>query len=107
MDYQVWTKEEFGENYTKVDCGDLSAARREIDKAVRQGREPILTVEVPYELGIKVGEVGSEPKKSKAKPGKDTGVEGEGEVRPGAAEPVSELGEGSGDSGAGDRVPGK
>lgn len=107
MDYQVWTKEEFGDNYTKVDCGDLSAARREIDKAVRQGREPILTVEVPYELGIKVGEVGSEPKKSKAKPDKGPGAEGEGEVRPGDTEPVPELGEGSRDNSPGDRVPGK
>ena len=62
MDYQVWTKDEYGDTYTKVDCGDLEAAKREIDKAVRSGREPILTIEVPYELSIKTGEVGTETK---------------------------------------------
>jgi len=60
MDYQVWTKDEFGDTYTKVDCGDLGAAKREVDKAVRAGREPILTVEVPYSLAIKVEAVGTE-----------------------------------------------
>ena len=107
MDYQVWIKEEFGDTYKKVDCGDLAAAKREIDKAVRTGGEPILTVEVPYELSIKTGEAGSEATKSKAKPGKSAGVESEGEVRPGDLGAVPELGEGSGDPGAGDSVPGK
>ncbi len=63
MDYQVWTKEEFGDTYKKVDCGDLGAAKREIDKAVRAGQEPILTQEVPYSLGIKIGEPGTEKPK--------------------------------------------
>jgi len=91
MDYQVWIKEEFGDTYKKVDCGDLGAAKREIDKAVRTGGEPILTVEVPYELSIKTGEAGSEAKKSKPKPDKDTGLESEGEVRPGDAPAVQKL----------------
>jgi len=90
MDYQVWIKDEFGDNYTKVDCGDLAAAKREIDKAVRTGGEPILTVEVPYELSIKTGEAGSEVKKDKPKPSKDTRLESEGKPGPGADEPVSE-----------------
>ena len=91
MDYQVWIKEEFDERYTKVDCGDLPAAKREIDKAVRAGREPILTLAIPYELSIKTGEAGSEVKKSKPKPDKGPRAEGESEVRPGDAEPVQEL----------------
>lgn len=96
MDYQVWIKDEFGDTYTKVDCGDLGAAKREVDIAVRAGKEPILTVEVPYSLAIKVEAVGTEkPKrvpnaqdfieegakekkvetsKSKTKPGEDTGA---------------------------------
>jgi len=90
MDYQVWIKEEFDERYTKVDCGDLAAAKREIDGAVRAGGEPILTVEVPYELSIKTGEAGSEVKTSKPKPGKESGPEVESDVRPGDAEPVPE-----------------
>lgn len=60
MDYQVWIKDEFGDTYTKVDCGDLQAARREIDIAYRAGKEPFLTVEVPYSLAIKVEAVGTE-----------------------------------------------
>lgn len=102
MDYQVWTKDEYGEVYSKVDCGDLLAARREIDKAVRQGREPILTVEVPYELNIKVSEVGSEVKKDKAKPDKGTRVESDGAVRRGDAEDTPGLNKGSGHNRTGD-----
>lgn len=91
MDYQVWTKEEYGDNYTKVDCGDLAAAEREIDAAVRRGEEPILTVEVPYELSIKVSEVGEEVPKTKVYQRKGTitveeGAESEadkGEAGPG------------------------
>lgn len=62
MNYQVWLKEEYEEVYRKVECGDLLAVKREIDKAVRAGQEPILTVEVPYTLGIKIEEVGAEKK---------------------------------------------
>ena len=65
MDYQVWIKDEFGDTYTKVDCGDLAAAKREVDMAYRAGKEPILTVEVPYSLAIKVEAVGTEKPKRK------------------------------------------
>lgn len=67
MNYQVWTKDEYEEKWSKVDCGDLPAARREVDKAVRAGQEPLLTIEIPYELSIKVGEPGSEAPKPKKK----------------------------------------
>ena len=72
MDYQLWIKEEFGDTYTKVDCGDLTAAKREVDKAVRAGAEPLLTVEVPYLLSIKVEAVGTEKPKRKME-GKEPG----------------------------------
>ena len=65
MDYQVWIKEEFGDSYTKVDCGDLAAAKREIDAAYKTGKSPILTIEVPYSLAIKVEDVGAEKPKRK------------------------------------------
>ena len=65
MDYQVWIKRDYGDDYYKVDCGDLGAVRREVDKAVRAGQEPIVTQEVPYELNIKFGEPGSEKPKRK------------------------------------------
>lgn len=90
MDYQVWLKEDYQELYRKVECGDLGAAKRELDKAVRAGQEPILTVEVPYSLGIKVEEVGKEvPKKPKGKKEPETTVEevAEGEATEDKAEP--------------------
>jgi len=65
MDYQVWFKDEFGDTYTKVDCGDLAAAKREIDAAYKAGKDPILTVEVPYSLAIKVEDIGTEKPKRK------------------------------------------
>ncbi len=55
MDYQVWIKDDF-EGWTRVDCGDKEAAMREIDKGVRGGHDPLLTVEIPYKLNIKLEE---------------------------------------------------
>ena len=102
MDYQVWTRDEYQELYSKVDCGDMAAVKRELDKAVREGREPILTVEVPYELNIKISEVGSEVKKDKAKPDKSTRAAGDGKIRRGDKEDTPGLDQGSGDNSAGD-----
>ncbi len=90
MDYQVWIKQEFGEEYTKVDCGDLPAAKREVDKAVRAGAEPLLTVEVPYSLAIKIEAVGTEkPKHRGVKKEPESKIEEEpgSEANQGEAEP--------------------
>ncbi len=65
MDYQVWTRDEYEEKYTKVDCGDLGAVKQEIDRAVRTGQKPILTVEVLYSMAIKIEDVGTEKPKLK------------------------------------------
>ena len=102
MEYQVWIKDEFGDTYTKVDCGDLAAAKREIDAAYKTGKDPMLTVEVPYSLAIKVEDVGaekprrrtttkqpeekteketkSEADKSETEPGESPGTESQSEV---------------------------
>lgn len=81
MDYQVWIKDDFGDTYTKVDCGDLAAARRVIDTAVRTGGDPILTVEVPYSMSIKVEAVGTEkPKRKIGKKEMETEIKEEPEV---------------------------
>ena len=90
MDYQVWIKDEFGDQYTKVDCGDLAAAKREVDAAVRKGGEPILTVEVPYSLAIKVEAVGTEKphhKETVAETEKRLKEETKSEADQGKAEP--------------------
>ena len=63
MDYQVWIKDEFVDTWKRGDCGDLEAAKRIILESRQQGREVDLTLRVPFELLIKVGEPGGEPKK--------------------------------------------
>ena len=101
MNYQVWTHDEYT-GWIKVECGDLPAVKREVLEALKQGKDPMVTVEVPYDVNIKVmedkiGEV--TPRKTKHdKSPRDTG---DSKVRPGnegAAEPVSES---LGDPGAG------
>ncbi len=80
MDYQIWVKDEFGDTYTKVDCGDLAAAKRVVDTAVRAGKEPILTIEVPYSLAIKVEDIGTEKPRRKGDK-KETGTKTEEEPK--------------------------
>ena len=112
--YQVWTKDEF-EGWKMVSCEDLPAAQAELMKALLSGKDPLLTVAVPYDFNVKIKEVPTEEKisaqekykkgiegsrkeetsevpKGKAKPGKGPGAEGKGEVRPGDTDSVPELG---------------
>ena len=101
MDYQVWTKDEYT-GWEKVDCGDAAAVQREIEKAIRAGLEPLVTVEVPYDLNIKLKEaLIGEVKKSKPKPGEGPGAEGDSEVRRGDEGAAEKVDKGSGDPGAG------
>lgn len=94
MEYQVWTHDEY-EGWWKVDCGDISAAQREVLKALTQGKEPLLTVAVPYDFNVKIKEDKlGEVTKSKAKPDKSTRGPGDSEVRPGderAPDAISET----------------
>ena len=102
MDYQVWTKDEYTEGWKKVDCGDAPAVQREIEKAVRAGKEPLVTLEVPYDVTIKLKEaLIGEAKKSKTKLDKGPGAESDSEVRRGDESPTEELDQGSGDLGSG------
>ena len=106
MNYQVWTKGDY-EGYQKKDCPDLEAVQAAILEAVKAGKEPLVTVEVPYEVNIEIkGVTDSAVKKSKAKPGQGPGGESHGEVRRGDETVVEGLDKGSGDnrsgSGAGD-----
>jgi len=99
MNYQVWTKDEYGETYTKVECGDMEAVKRELENSLKRGNEPVLTMEVPYTMNIKIMEVGSEAIKSKAKPDKGTRDPSDGKVRRGDEGAAQEVGKGSGDPG--------
>lgn len=92
MSYQVWTNVEF-EGWKRKDCESLIEAQGELLAALKRGAEPLLTVEVPFDVNIKIKEdkIG-EVTKSKAKPDKGPGAESKGEVRPGDTTAVSELG---------------
>jgi len=80
MKYQVWTKESYEETWRKVDCTDREAALVAIDKVVRAGINPMLTIEVPFELSIKVKEVPVEITESETKPDQDSAGQGDGKV---------------------------
>ena len=104
MEYQVWTYDEY-EGWQKKDCGDLSAAQREIMLALKTGKEPLLTVAVPFDVNVKIKEemIGEVPK-GKAKPDKVAGGEGDRQVRRGDEEDTKSLDPGSGDRGPGARA---
>lgn len=63
MDYQVWTSD-YGDTWTKVDCGDKEAAIREYTKLIKAGKEPLVTVTVPVEHKVVFKEPSEQPKKS-------------------------------------------
>jgi len=65
MDYQVWTKEEYGELWDRQEVGDLPAAKRAVLEGAKAGKRVTMTVEVPFFLELKVGEPGGETKKPK------------------------------------------
>jgi hypothetical protein len=65
--YQVWTKDEYEEKWSKQDCESLEEARQAILLAIRGGEQPLLTQEVGYEMQLKIREGEVSPDKSKAK----------------------------------------
>ena len=101
MGFILWIRKEYDELYQKVDCEDVAAARVEIEKAVRAGGEPILTVAVDYELNIIVSEAINEAAKGETKHDKGSRGKGDGKVRRGNAEVTDKLDPGSGDNSAG------
>jgi len=92
MEYQVWTKEEYEDKWSRVDCGDLPAAQREILEATKRGASPLLTAAIPFDFNIKIKEdkIGEAPK-SKARTDKSAEAEGQGTAGPGDAKPAGKL----------------
>lgn len=80
MSYQVWFKDEF-EGWRQKECADVEAAKEELLLAIKAGKEPMLTEEVPFGINIwiKEGKI-DEAHKSKANPGESARAKGEGEV---------------------------
>ena len=77
MRYQVWTKDDY-QAWQIKDCLDLAAAQTEILGALKKGKEPLLTVAVPFGVSIiieegKVGEV----TESQAEPDKGAIAQGD------------------------------
>lgn len=98
MDYQVWIYDESYVLYKKVVCGDLEAATREIYKAVKEGKEPILTTEIYYQLNINFEEVKREASQSKTEPDKGPRGKGDSKVRSRDEGATPEVGPGNGNS---------
>ena len=65
MDYQIWSPEDYSDNWRRQDAEGLAAAERVIRSELQLGHEPVLTVEVPFQVQLKVGEPGAEPKETK------------------------------------------
>ena len=55
MPYQVWSQDEY-KAWQKKDCGDLSTAQLEILGALKKGKEPLLTVAVPFSVNVIIEE---------------------------------------------------
>lgn len=91
MGYQVWTKEEFA-GWTRKDCESLPDAQAELLAALKRGAEPLLTVEVPFDVNIKIKEGKPvEIGKVETKPGEGAGAAGKGTVRRGDTSSVPKL----------------
>lgn len=107
MNFQVWTHDEY-EGWKREDCADIQEVQKAILKALTSGKDPLVTVEVPFDVDIKIkedkiGEV--TPRETKLDKG--PGAPGKGPVRPGDPGPVQKLDQRSRASSPGDSLPGK
>ena len=99
--YQVWTKGDEYSGWARKDCPDLKAALAEVLSTIKAGKEPFLTAEVVYEVGIKIKEgKTSETAQDKAELDKDTGAKSHGKVRRGDKETTPRLDKANGHPGA-------
>lgn len=64
MNYIILTKDEFSDMWRRQDAGDKGAAKRLLLEELTTGRQPILAIEVPFDLQLNVGEPGDETKKT-------------------------------------------
>jgi len=104
MNYQVWTKDEY-EGWKRVDCDGLEAVRAAVLVAIKGGKDPLVTVEVPFEVSIKIkeGEIG-EATQSETKPNTVAGGASDECVRRGDPEPAHSPDKGNGVDQPGDRA---
>lgn len=101
-EYILWI-EEYEGSWRPVRCGDLPAVQREILKFLKDGKEPLITINVPYKFNVKIeeAEIGK-VQKDKTKHDKDPGAEGDREVRRGDETAASGLDQPGGDHSPGD-----
>ena len=100
MNYQVWTKDEY-EGWKRADCPDIETVKASVLAAIKTGKDPLVTVEVPFDVNIKIkeGKIG-ETTESEAKPDKGARGTSHGEVRRGDEKTPPGLDKGSGHSSA-------
>ena len=67
MDHTVWIKDEYDDKWAPHECGDAGAVKRKVLDAAKAGQTVRITVEVPFEVQLKVGEPGAEVKHPKRK----------------------------------------
>lgn len=68
MQYCIWTQDEYAKTWTLQTAGDKAAVKRMLLEELKQGRQPILTVEVPFSLQLEVGDAAKELKKAERDP---------------------------------------
>ena len=68
MDYQIWTKAEYGDDWHRQDAADKAVVKRILLEELKAGRAPILTVEVDFSLQLTVGDAAKQLKKAENDP---------------------------------------
>ena len=63
MDYTVWIKDEYEDKWLPHECGDAGAVKSKVLEAANQALTVRITVEVPFEIQLKIGEPGAEGRK--------------------------------------------
>lgn len=106
MGYQVWVSE-YGDTWKKEDCATLDEVEGAIWEAMKQGKAPLITRDIPYSARIKFEEgKGVEAIEGEPEGYKDTRGKGKGPVRRGAPPELQELHTGGGPDQPADSVPG-
>ncbi len=68
MDYQIWIQDYEGSDWKRIDAGDKGAVKRIILQGMKEGKKPVLTVEVPFVLKLEIGDAAKVVKDAEQEP---------------------------------------
>ncbi|OGN97541.1 MAG: hypothetical protein A2Y89_06660 [Chloroflexi bacterium RBG_13_51_18] len=103
MKYQVWTEEYTG-SWKRQDCEDIGKTAGAIMDAIKLGKTPTVTVEIPYGVNVNLQQEGNvEINKTQTEPDPVAGGAGDEPVQPRDPGPVINPGQGAGFAQPGDR----